>query len=292
MYEFKLPDLGEGVHEGEILHWHVKAGDTITEDDPLVEVETDKAAVTIPSPKAGKVVSVAGGIGDTVAVGSVLVVIDDGGNGAGAAVASTPVAPSAPAPAEAPKASPRIDRVPTITGASEETPPPSAVANASARVGPIPAAPATRRLARELGIELGDVVPTGPGGRVTSEDVRRHGRKSGVYPAIGSAQLGESVGPASTAAPAAVPRPPAAVQSSATSAPQLPSESAGIPFLNVEPLPDFAEQGPVDVEALRSIRRKVAHKMVTSMSVVPHVAHMDEADVNVEIQEAIIKRGR
>ena len=78
MFEFKLPDLGEGIHEGEVLKWHVEVGQTIAEDDPLVEVETDKAAVTIPSPRSGKIVSVSGKEGDIVEVGQILTVFDDG----------------------------------------------------------------------------------------------------------------------------------------------------------------------------------------------------------------------
>ena len=75
MYEFKLPDLGEGIHEGELLKWHVKEGDEIKEDDPLVEVETDKAAVDIPSPASGIVVKLNGKVGDIVNVGDVLSLI-------------------------------------------------------------------------------------------------------------------------------------------------------------------------------------------------------------------------
>ena len=82
MYEFILPDLGEGVHEAEILKWHVQAGGTIKEDDPLVEVETDKATVTIPTPKGGTVVSLGGEVGSTISVGSVVAVIDEGGEAA------------------------------------------------------------------------------------------------------------------------------------------------------------------------------------------------------------------
>ena len=94
MYEFKLPDLGEGIHEGEILKWYVQSGETIEEDEPLVDIETDKAAVTIPSPKGGKVTSLAGGVGDTVNVGNVIAVIDDG---TGGAVDSSEPAAAAPA---------------------------------------------------------------------------------------------------------------------------------------------------------------------------------------------------
>jgi len=79
VYEFRLPDLGEGIHEGEILRWHVAPGDVVSEDDPLVAVETDKAAVTIPSPRAGRVVSLGAAVGDRVCVGDVITVIDAAG---------------------------------------------------------------------------------------------------------------------------------------------------------------------------------------------------------------------
>ncbi|MBU1071712.1 2-oxo acid dehydrogenase subunit E2, partial [bacterium] len=84
MFEFKLPDLGEGIHEGEVLKWHVQPGDTIAEDAPLVHVETDKAAVTIPSPRGGKIVTVVGEVGDVVETGQVIAVIDDGSGAAAA----------------------------------------------------------------------------------------------------------------------------------------------------------------------------------------------------------------
>jgi len=219
VYEFKLPDLGEGVHEGEILKWYVEPGGTIEEDEPLVEVETDKAAVTIPSPASGTVVSLAGGVGDIVVVGTVIAVIDDG----------------------------RADRP---ARAAEAPPAPSPVPSS----GPVPAAPATRRLARELGVDLAGVTPTGPAGRVTPEDVQRHASPAGR--------------PAATEATPAV-----------AEARYAAHASTAIPFLDIDPLPDFTQWGPVEVEPLRSIRRKVAHKMVTSMILAPHVTHMDEADV-------------
>jgi pyruvate dehydrogenase E2 component (dihydrolipoamide acetyltransferase) len=237
MYEFKLPDLGEGIHEGEILKWYVDAGQTVAEDDPLVEVETDKAAVTIPSPVGGTVVSLGGKVGDVVTVGSVIAVIS--------ASPGRPVdepAPPAPTPAAATaKVAEVDDRKP---------------AQAPAR--PVPAAPATRRLARELGVDLGLVTPTGPAGRVTPEDVRRHAEQQQPPPPCQAA--------------VAPPARPTGLQDAAHAA-------SAIPFLDLEPLPDFSQWGRVDVEPLRSIRRKVAHKMTTSMILVPHVAHMDEADV-------------
>jgi pyruvate dehydrogenase E2 component (dihydrolipoamide acetyltransferase) len=237
VYEFRLPDLGEGIHEGEILKWHVSVGGAIKEDDPLVDVETDKAAVTIPSPRGGKIVEINGGVGDTVSVGNVITVIDDG--------SAAPAAPAAAKEAPVAKAPPKP--------AARQAPP--AIAP-EARRGPVPAAPATRRLARELGVDISLVTPTGPGGRVTPEDVQRYAQR-GAPPEIAA--------PAETAE-----RAEAEFAAHAATA---------IPFLDIEPLPDFEQWGPVEREPLRSIRRKVAHKMVTSMILVPHVAHMDEADV-------------
>ena len=272
MFEFKLPDLGEGVHEGEILHWYVSEGDQIKADDPLVEVETDKAAVTIPSPKGGKVLRRTGQVGETISVGAVLVVIEDNGTSAASAtrapVPQVTTAPPAAAPAQPaaqPKPAPAVRATPVAVAPAPRPAPaaaaPSPPAPAPLREGPIPAAPATRRLARELGVELRSVPASGPGGRVTSEDVQRFAELSGTLPAAGETR------PTAAAAPAA-------------EAPMVTGGGAGgIPFLEVEPLPDFTQWGEVEREPMRSIRRKVAHKMVTSMILVPHVAHMDEADV-------------
>jgi len=223
VYEFKLPDLGEGIHEGEILKWHVEVGDRIEEDAPLVDVETDKAAVTIPSPRAGTITSLGGGEGDTINVGQVIAVIDDG-SGAGT-VAPTMSVVSATAD---------VLSMPGVSAARK-----------------VAAAPATRRLARELGVDIAQISGSGPAGRVTPGDVRAL--------AAGGPDAGSAPAPRSATAPAPT--------------------ASSIPFLDIEPLPDFTQWGPVEKEPLRSIRRKVAHRMVTSMILVPHVAHMDEADV-------------
>ena len=250
MFEFKLPDLGEGIHEGEILKWHVAAGGDVQEDAPLVEVETDKAAVTIPSPRGGRIVSLTGAVGDTVHVGQVITVIDDG---AGAAA----VAPAAASPGK---------RAAEKRAAPTPAPAPAKAAAPVAPVGrPVPAAPATRRLARELGVDINAVPASGPGGRVTPEDVQRFAA-GGAAPAV--------------VAPAPAPAAPAPAAAEARAAAQFAAHAAStIPLLDIEPLPDFTQWGAVEIEPLRSIRRKVARKMVTSMILVPHVAHMDEADV-------------
>jgi pyruvate dehydrogenase E2 component (dihydrolipoamide acetyltransferase) len=205
MLEFKLPDIGEGVTEGEIVNWLVKEGDAVREDQEMVEVMTDKATVTIGAPKAGRIVRLGGKVGDVIPVGQVLVVLE---LGAGAA-APAPAAVSAPAaaavetaPAAAtvetalPRAVAAAPAAPREPSASGEGPAATAVGDirevlpgmgprkAPARQGPSGgngeyyaeqplAAPATRKLARELGVDLRRVPPSGPAGRVTREDVER-----------------------------------------------------------------------------------------------------------------------
>ena len=262
MYEFKLPDLGEGVHEGEILAWHVEPGATIREDEPLVDVETDKAAITIPSPRSGRIVSRTGEPGDTVLVGDVITVIDDGSEPDRAAPAVTGVAEATAVAVST--ASPPVVRTDKPTNAV----PPSLRPSVRSSLPPAPAAswgrvvatPATRRLARELKVDIQRVPPTGPAGRITPEDVKRFAE-------------GDS-------APSTRAEPEADAEQQAQPESEVAAHAAGaIPFLDLEPLPDFEQWGPIEREPLRSIRRKIARKMVTSMVLVPHVAHMDEADV-------------
>jgi pyruvate dehydrogenase E2 component (dihydrolipoamide acetyltransferase) len=139
-YEFKLPDLGEGLTEGEIARWLVAEGDEIAEDDPLVEVQTDKTTVEIPSPAAGKVARILVAEGEVVPVGTVLVVI-----GSDAAVSETPAAPDVAAP----------------SGPVSETQPQR-----------VRATPLVRKIAQELGVDLATVTGTGPNGAITEADVR------------------------------------------------------------------------------------------------------------------------
>ncbi len=143
-YEFKLPDLGEGLTEGEIGRWLVAVGQEIAEDDPLVEIATDKTTVEIPSPAAGVVTQILVQEGDVVPVGTVLVVI--GGDGV-----SSPAAPQQPA-------APATKRAVTRAG------------DANVRATPL-----VRRLAQELGVDLSTVAGTGPQGRITEADVRGGG---------------------------------------------------------------------------------------------------------------------
>jgi len=168
-FNFYMPDIGEGVVEGEIVAWKVKEGDTIKLDQVLVEVMTDKATVELPSPRAGKVVKINYKDGQICPVGQILVVIDDEGTAAkaepkpeakpGGKADNGKTKPAAPASKPAP--------APAQGGAIQ-------VVDASETRTRVLATPSTRRLARELDVEIGKVTPTGDHGRVTSADVRGH----------------------------------------------------------------------------------------------------------------------
>ncbi|MBK7048583.1 MAG: 2-oxo acid dehydrogenase subunit E2 [bacterium] len=268
MFEFKLPDLGEGIAEGEILKWHVTEGGDVVEDAPLVDVETDKAAVTIPSPRGGRIASLRGKVGDTVNVGDVVVVIDDGVGAKAGAVAPAAAKPVAAAPAAAAVAPAQVGG----QSVGSQAPAPVSAPAAAGPRRPVPAAPATRRLARELKVDINQVPASGPAGRVTPEDVHR-------FAAGGSAAPAPAATPVKHAPPPPEHVAAREVRDDTAFAEFAAHASATIPFLELEPLPDFRHEGPVQIEALRSIRRKVARKMVTSMTLVPHVAHMDDADV-------------
>jgi pyruvate dehydrogenase E2 component (dihydrolipoamide acetyltransferase) len=225
--EFKLPDLGEGIHEGEVLAVRVSVGQAVREGDIILEIETDKAAVEIPSPHSGTVLEIRVKPGDTVKVGQVLMTFS--------------------APGEKPATAPE----PAAAGKEAATVPEPAVAAQTTvpRQGPVPASPATRRLARELGVDLAQVPPSGAAGLVTAEDVR-------AFAAPGQA----------TEAPA-----PARAQSAAESA-------APTADLTSE-LPDFSKWGPVERVPFRSIRRATAKQMSLSWSRIPHVNSQDYVDV-------------
>jgi pyruvate dehydrogenase E2 component (dihydrolipoamide acetyltransferase) len=162
-YEFKLPDLGEGLTEGEIARWLVAEGQEIGEDDPLVEIQTDKTTVEIPSPAAGKVARILVAEGETVAVGTVLVVIGEDG--------------AAPVPDE----QPRADEAPQKEAAAASDVSPG-LAPGHAAPGRVRATPLVRRLAQELGVDLETLDGSGSQGRVTEEDVRSAAGSPGLAP--------------------------------------------------------------------------------------------------------------
>ena len=225
---FVLPDLGEGLVEAEIRNVLVKEGDVVREDSPLLEVETDKAQVEIPSPFAGRVERIHVQAGQTVKVGQPLVSFGD----AAGASAPTPPAPVVPARAPAP-AEMKAAAAPPVDGS------------------PVAATPSTRRLARELGVDLRAVRGRGPGGRVTDDDVRgATGKPAGTQPA-----------PARAVAPAGPAKPLAAVG------------------LEPPPLPKFEQWGPVERQPLSHLRRTIAERMALSAALIPHVTHFDKADI-------------
>jgi 2-oxoisovalerate dehydrogenase E2 component (dihydrolipoyl transacylase) len=170
-FVFKLPDLGEGTAEAEIVAWHAKVGDLVAEDAPLVDMLTDKATVEMTSPVAGKLIEVSGAPGDMAAVGGAIAVfeVEGAGNAAGAAAAAAKPAPvTAAEPPPAPKPAPAPEPAPEPVQAA----PVAARALPSRAVGEKPlASPAVRRRAEDLGIRLGHVASTGPAGRITHEDL-------------------------------------------------------------------------------------------------------------------------
>ena len=191
--EFRFPDVGEGIHEGEIVRWLVNEGDQVRPDQPLVEVETDKAVVEIPAPRAGTILRVAVAEGQKIQVGEVLVVIGE----AGERLVNVPP----PQPQKPPAAPASVSVVGALDMATTELPPPPEVAQAaraasSAQPPRVLAIPSVRKLARDLGVDLTQVTPTGPHGRIRREDVLHAAEQRPVPP----------VPPAAPATPAGLER--------------------------------------------------------------------------------------
>lgn len=173
-YEFRLPDLGEGIAEGELVKWLVKEGDTVSEHQEIAEVETDKALVRVPSPKAGVIMKLNAKPGETVSVGNVICVIGEKGEKAAAAKATL----EPPAKKAEP---PKKKGSSTVIGELEEAPedeeikvaPPKKTAESI-----VQALPSVRKLAQEMGVDLSAVKGTGPSGRITEDDLRSASGKS------------------------------------------------------------------------------------------------------------------
>ena len=184
-YQFKLPDIGEGIAESEIATWRVELGEVVTEDQPLVDMLTDKAAVEIPSPVAGRVVERLGNAGDKVAVGAPLIVIETDAELAAAPAAVSPAAPAASPAAAVRAATPAATTIAAPARPDGEKPQTS---------------PAVRKRARELGVDIETVPGSGPRGRITREDLEAF-VETAATPAPTPVQ-------ASAPAPAAAPRAP------------------------------------------------------------------------------------
>ena len=169
-YDFKLPDIGEGVVEGEVVTWHVSVGDSVSEDDPIVDVMTDKATVTIPSPTDGTVLSLNGEVGDMIAVGSVLIEFDT--DGTGLETPNEPEVVEEKKPDEEKKPPAEIEKkvevkAPEISIPIEMSAPEIPVSSSKT----VLASPAVRRRARESGIDLSSLNGSGPAGRIRHADI-------------------------------------------------------------------------------------------------------------------------
>jgi pyruvate dehydrogenase E2 component (dihydrolipoamide acetyltransferase) len=305
MFEFKLPDIGEGVMEGEIVNWLVEPGQAVSEDDPMVEVMTDKATVTIGAPKTGTIRDLRADVGDVVEVGAVIVTLDT--NGAGASVPApapaepaaqeagttkhaappppAPPAPAAPAPKGDGRAAEGDGPAATAVGDIRETLPGSSYfqpRSQPAAPAPAPtrgehfddkplATPATRKLARDLDVDLRYVPPTGDGGRVTKEDVRafaqqaQGGAASPQRPQSPESPQSQPTRPGTLAAPAAETRGVG------------PAAPAREPEVIRPPTPEQAtleERKP-----FVGVRRKIAERMQTSKNTAAHFTFVEECDV-------------
>ncbi|HEX9134068.1 MAG TPA: biotin/lipoyl-containing protein, partial [Ktedonobacteraceae bacterium] len=237
MQEFKLPDLGEGMQEAEVVEWLVKAGDMLKLDQTMVKVETDKAVVEIPSPVAGRIAEIRVPDGQVAKVGDVLVVFET----------ATSTNGGSSTPSRSATAAPGITQPASVPSPSPATPAPTSKQR-------VLAAPAVRKLAFELGIDLEQVTPTNPNGRVSIEDVRSYGEQakaSSALPAssIAPAELEETEQPVSQAAP--------------TIAQKL-----------QQPVPTAQDER----QPFKGLRKRIAEHMERSWRTIPHATAFDEVD--------------
>ena len=259
MADFALPNLGENINEADVLKILVSEGDVITVDQPLLEIETEKASLDVPSELAGRVTKIHIAPGDVVKPGQLLLSVVVGAAGAATAAPAAPAAPVAPAAASTPEpvaapvaaapapvaaapvaaaptpAASNLGRQPAAGSTDTTTAPPAGM--------PVFAAPSIRHFAREVGVDLSGIVGSGPHGRITEDDVKRHAREQTSRPII--------------------------VQMSA--------DGAAAPERT--PLPDFAQWGEVTREPLSRLRRTVVRNMAQSWGEIPHVHLYHHADI-------------
>ena len=245
VFQFKLPDIGEGIAEGEIVKIDVKVGDTIAEDDILFEVQNDKSVEEIPSPVSGTITAVLVSEGTVARVGDVIVEIA----AEGVAPVAAPSAPSAPSAPAAPAASPAPAAAPAQ---------PTGVPAASNPGKLVLAMPSVRQYAREKGVDITAVVPTGKGGRVTREDIDNFGGA----PVASAAPAVEAAPATQAAAPAAAPAPAA-------------------PAAKAEPAKPFVGSAEREERVkLTPMRKAISKAMVNSKHTAPHVTLHDQVEVS------------
>lgn len=244
--EVVLPNLGEGIAGGTVVNVLVKPGDRVDAEQTLVEVETEKAAIPVPSPGAGSIQEVRVRAGDQVKVGQVLLVMQaegvvesTSGRRSSAPAVSQPTVPSVPS-----ATLPHLPNRSASTVPVAAPPMPTAVGPAVTSDGnhrpPVPASPAARRLARELGIDLHQVIGSARGGRVTIDDVK------------------------------------AFVRTLTTKGPATPPSTAPV---TAPPLPDFARYGPIERKPFTALRKTIARNLTLSWSIAPQVTQHDLADI-------------
>ena len=274
MTEFKLPNLGDGVAAGDVLRVLVKVGDTLAADQAVLELETDKATLEVPSTVGGRVAEIKVKQGDKVKPGQVVLVLEDAAGAVAAPAAAAPAAaapaPAAPAPAKAAMAAAddsgpgqadgpidrpmmMADAAPADTAAERHDKVLAFQASRPAAPAPsiglaAPAAPSVRRLARELGVDLHQVPGTGPGGRISQEDVKTFTKSVMASLGGGGQRAVSTVSGASVA------------------------------------LPDFSKWGAVERKAMSGIRRKTSEHLSHAWNTIPHVTQFDKADItNLEV---------
>jgi pyruvate/2-oxoglutarate dehydrogenase complex dihydrolipoamide acyltransferase (E2) component len=300
--EIRLPDLGENTTEGQVVSVLVKIGDMVNKDQPVIELETDKAVIEVPSPAAGRVKDIKTSAGSKLKVDQVILTVEEG-NGASANVAQPPAAADGESPKKTPPAkseqtksgsasegespvkkdraaqaesgkseskSKMPESAPSPGEETEATPPPALNARESAKSttsasaarvvdlsesasGDKPArrapaaAPSVRKLARELGVDLARVRGTGPGGRPTKDDIQDHVRRA----------MSDAPEPVAAAA----------------------AKSGARPGIDIEPLPDFTQYGPIERKPLTNVRKRTMERMALAWATIPTVTQVDEADI-------------
>ncbi|MCC6427038.1 MAG: 2-oxo acid dehydrogenase subunit E2 [Phycisphaerales bacterium] len=286
--EFILPDLGEGVHEAELIKWRVKVGDKVAEHDILAEMETDKALVEVPSPRDGVIAALHGNEGEILHVGNVLVSYEGAGGAASAGTAAieetAPPQVAQPAARNTASAGSLSKNGSAHSGASKAEENEDAgtvvgnmsggIAGVSGAPGKALATPAVRRLARDLGVDIDGIAGSGIGGRVTEKDVRGASTGSAKQQRSGgSCDMGEPSIPASVPA-ARMPSAPAR-----TPAPTRPALDRGVPAAAMARSPVVQAEGDTRIP-FRGVRRTIANRLRESVSQAVHFNVMDEADVS------------
>jgi pyruvate dehydrogenase E2 component (dihydrolipoamide acetyltransferase) len=237
--EFRLPELGENIESGDVLKVLVSVGDIITPNQSVLELETEKATIEVPCPFGGTVTSVHVKDGEKLKVGGLILTVEESGEAPAVEKEEAKAGPPPKVEEKPPEVWPEPARAAQPAAAVAVSPPAPAAAEAQVAREVAPAPPSVRRLARELGVDINEVTGSGPGGRITAEDVKAHVR-------------------ATLMTPAALP--------------------AGV-AAQIAPLPDFSRWGEIERKPMRAVRRKTAEHLSYAWSTIPHVTHSDKADI-------------